>query len=284
MTREHKPIAELHPHSLQALNYPPCTEEEDRALMASLHAEGQKSPVIILPDGTILDGHRRVTLLKQLGITEVWVEVRHDLANADPAVIEQTFLQYNFNRRQLHPLDMARIARRLYELEKKRSFKDLSPGRQNEARDRVGKLLGGVSGRNLQRYMNILKTPAEVQKAVKAGHLKLVLAEKIAGLSPEVQNEIGLQMALLTGKGAINAMVSLYVTTHPTPKEQASRAISDLANCLRQNLTQLQPVLGDIEPAILQRHRRSLHKGMQLLRSLLAKQPPDTMSADTSIQ
>lgn len=278
------PVSSLHPHPLQALTYTPCTDEEDRALMVSLRDEGQKDPVIILPDNTILDGHRRVTLLKQLGISDVWVDVRHDLANADPDVIEQAFLQYNFNRRQLHPLDMARIARRLYELEKDRPFKQLSPGKQNEARDRVGKLLGGVSGRNLQRYMNVLKTPVEVQNAVKAGHLKLMLAEKIAGLPAEVQNEIGVQIPSLTGKGAINAMVSLYVTTHPTPKQQASRAISDLAACLRANLRELQPVLEQIEPAILRRHRGSLHKGMNLLNTLLTKQVPDTMSGDTSIQ
>lgn len=65
-------IAKLAPHPLQAAFYDPCTTAEDAALKKDLAANGQRDPIVVMPPGnaaslpgfTILDGHRRVELLR----------------------------------------------------------------------------------------------------------------------------------------------------------------------------------------------------------------------------
>lgn len=277
MDEPFRDIDSLHPHPLQSAYYSACTEEEDRALLGSLQKEGQKQPVVILPDGTILDGHRRVILLKQLGITEVWVEVREDLANADPSTIEKAFLEYNFNRRQLHPLDQARIGLRLYEIERQRPFDKLSGGRQKEARDRVGKLLG-VSGRNLQRYMNILRTPPAIQHAVKAGYLTTKLAESIFRTAVELQNELATQLKDVKDAKTATSLVSLYLPVRAASADAAADAVTAFVRCLRSNLSQLLPHLNRIDADVVLPHRRTLRQGQDLIRRLLESESTDTVS------
>jgi ParB-like chromosome segregation protein Spo0J len=155
-------LALLKPHPLQSEFYADCTPADDEALAADLRTRGQQAPIIImpagnaagLPAGTILDGHRRATLMAANGETKALVVVRDDLKNASSNEVEAEFLNYNFMRRQQHPLDQAKVAKRLFEIEKKRErghcrlySDDLS-----EARDRVGARLN-QSGRNLQRYL-----------------------------------------------------------------------------------------------------------------------------------
>lgn len=279
MDEQLRDINSLHPHPLQAAYYSPCSEVEDRALLESLRKEGQKDPVVILPDGTILDGNRRIVLLKQLGIDKVWVKVREDLANADPGTIEQAFLQYNFNRRQLHPLDMARIGLRLYEIERGRPYDKLSGGRQKEARDRVGVLLG-ISGRNLQRYMNVLKTPPAIQRAVKSGYLTLKLGELLSRVSVTVQENLASQLEEVKDGKTARSVVSFYLPTRVASADRAASAVTTLVRSLRSSLSELVPLLQRIDADVVHPHRSTLCQGQELIRTLLKLQSPDTLSGE----
>ena len=60
-------ISDLKPHRLQEAFFPPETQEADRELAADMDANGQEVPIDILPDGTILCGHRRVAAATRLG-------------------------------------------------------------------------------------------------------------------------------------------------------------------------------------------------------------------------
>lgn len=82
---------------------------------------------------------------------------------------------------------------RLYEIEQGRDAGELHFGEHDEARDRVGDVIG-MSGRNLARYMRILKAPIEVQRAFETESLTLVAAGRVAGLPPHVQQEIAEQI------------------------------------------------------------------------------------------
>ena len=137
------------------------------------------------------------------------VVVRYDLAVANAATIEKQFLESNHNRRHMDMLARARVALRLLEIERGRPQSQMRDNDMRDARDRVGKT-AGLSGRMLQRYWRVLKTPIPVQDALRAGNLALVVAEKIADLKPVVQDEISRR--LQAGEEA-KAVVAGYLLT-----------------------------------------------------------------------
>jgi len=47
---------------------PRPTELEYQALKSSLQREGQRDPIVVNPEGTVLDGHTRFRILKELGM------------------------------------------------------------------------------------------------------------------------------------------------------------------------------------------------------------------------
>lgn len=202
--RQRLHLSLLRHHPAQASYYDACTSADDEALLADLEANGQRDPVVVIPirkgrgrivGYQILDGHRRVRLLMRLGKEHVNAIVRHELADADDATIEREFLQFNFLRRQLDTIDKAAIARRLYELNR---GAPLSSGEdQTDAREHVGAMIG-MSGRNLDRYWRMLRTPRAVQVAFRDGFLKLIPASQIAGLSPNDQEELAKQITAIT--------------------------------------------------------------------------------------
>jgi hypothetical protein len=136
-------------------NFPACTAEEDISLREDIAATGLRDLIHVLPDNaaglpcnTVMIGHRRHQALLDLGHTEYKVWVRYDLAGLTRPELERLFLADNFHRRQLSKLDKARIAMRLFEIEKKRKPGELREAEEREARNRVGKLIG-MSGRSL---------------------------------------------------------------------------------------------------------------------------------------
>lgn len=56
-------------------------------------------------------------------------------------------------------------------------------------RDHVGEQLG-ICGREVDRLLRLLQAPVEVQLAYENGHVGIVAAGRVAGLPPEVQEEI----------------------------------------------------------------------------------------------
>jgi len=180
----------------QDYQFPPCSAEDDARLLESIQANGLRVPIEILPANaagypanTIVFGHRRCKALIQLGITEVNVLVRYDLADSGAGEIEALFIHDNLDRRQLPKLGKARAIMRLFEIERSRAPGELRKREEREARDRVGKAIG-MSGRNAQRYLNILKSPISVQTAFESEFLTLTEAGRIASLPETVQHSI----------------------------------------------------------------------------------------------
>ncbi len=105
-----------------------------------------------LPEYTIVSGHTRNAILLELGHDECQVRVRYDLARASRSEVDKVFISDSYNRRQLDPLDRARVALRLFEHEREKRGRTAvgHPPVEGELRDRIGLILG-VSGRNLAR-------------------------------------------------------------------------------------------------------------------------------------
>jgi len=211
-------IANLRPHPRQAefFDSPPHEVQE---LADDLERNGLRVPIDILPDGTILAGHRRVAAATLLGWPEIDAKVRDDLAD-DPEGAERLLIEDNLYRRHMGPLGIARCYRAVKELEIRRARRErgrvtegirLGERDRQEVRDRIGKRFG-MSGRTLDRYVRVLDgCPPAVLTAVEADALSLQIAEKIAGLDPACKQQI------------IEAIQS------GTPPREAAKAVLDAA-------------------------------------------------------
>ena len=118
--------------------------------------------------------------------------IRKDLEQQGPAAVERRLVEDNFLRRQLGQLDKARCIEALYQL----YVPDADPLKRRPRpalRELIGKGLG-ISGRTVDRYLRVLETPLEVQAAFSEGKLSLVETGKVAGLSPDEQEQIAAQI------------------------------------------------------------------------------------------
>jgi ParB/RepB/Spo0J family partition protein len=132
-------------HRLQSALFRPISDKNHTQLVEDIRALGVLQPIEIVTDDTIIDGHERVRAARALGLTELPVRVRDDLT--DQTAIDRRHAEANLNRRQLDPLDRARLALHLFQLEKGR--KEIRELEQEELHDRVGAALG-MGGRIVQ--------------------------------------------------------------------------------------------------------------------------------------
>jgi hypothetical protein len=181
------PLDRLQPHSQQAVLFHDLDGPDFDVFVASMK-RGLDVPIEITPDGIIIDGHQRVRAARELGWTQITVWIRDDLAG-NQASIDHRHVRANLNRRQLDRLDRARLAMKLFELERGRRRSSLTESDREELRDWVGRQIG-LSGRNAQRYINIVDTPMVVQKAFSLGRLPLVEADKFSRLDRPTQQRI----------------------------------------------------------------------------------------------
>jgi ParB/RepB/Spo0J family partition protein len=258
----------LHPHPLQAAYYCQTSQGDDDRLVEDLRENGQRDALVVVPmkgnagHYLILDGHRRVSAAKVLRWDDIEAIIRHDLADDEESAIEAEFLKFNLNRRQLHKLDQARIVLRLYEIEKNRPRGRFLITDQQEARDRVGKILG-MSGRNLHRYFNVLLASPEIQNAVRDGQLKLTTGCRVVGLSRSQQNEITTR---ITDGEDPESVVAAYLP----PSNGRHRKAGDVFKNLEWALSDLENHRDELSHMALKKNRPLLERGQQLISTLIA--------------
>lgn len=187
------PLEKLKAHPRQNEVFPDLKNHALAELSDNIKCNGLTTPIEIAPDRvTIICGHRRVAAVKLLGWTEIDAIVREDLTTED-AVMER-LVRDNFDRRQLDTISMARCYQALKESTKNMPY-DHQKAYKGDVRDFLAKRFG-MSGRNLERYLKVLKTPLEVQQAVSQGKLSVKSAGAVAGLPPEKQKEIARKLRL----------------------------------------------------------------------------------------
>jgi hypothetical protein len=214
----------------------------------------------------VLDGHQRLKALRLNGETTTTVLVRYDLARADRHAVERVFLMFNTERQQRDRLLQARAALRLFELEKDCSRGELKPWDAPEARDRVGKITG-MSGRNLNRYFRVLRTPIEVQNAFRAGNLPLVTAEKVADLPPKEQKTVADRIR--GGEDPVQVVVPFL--PKPKPRNAVKRVFRGLLSALAQAQAEIAPGLPEMKACLLDSDLEELRRGRKLLDDLIAR-------------
>jgi ParB/RepB/Spo0J family partition protein len=241
-------ISGLKQHHWQAALFHDLDGDEFDALVDSMRREGLREPLQVTPDGTIIDGHQRHRAAVQLGWTEIRVRIRDDLAG-DQEAIDRAHIEANLSRRQLDPLDKARLARRLMELERGCRSASFSTQEKEELRDRVGRSIG-YSGRHAGRLVNILSTPMAVQRAFSKGRLPLVQADKVSRLGWTKQKEIASEIE----DGGDPAKVVASYLSKPRPKVKPDKmyktVMTELARGLEimeAHVSQLRAVFSDEE-------------------------------------
>ena len=271
--RQQLKLSQLQDYPLQSQTYSPSSVDEDERLKNVL-CTGVYDPLHVmppnnkagLPEYTKLDGHRRARLLAELGQEEAEVIVRYDLVNADRTYVDMAFYDFALGRRNSHPLDLARMVLRRYELEKGRSRGKLRQQDEMEARDRVGKAIG-MSGRNLHRYFRLLLTPDEVQRAVRDGQLSLVMGEKVEGVTKLQQAEIAQRI-----RGGENAkkVIGEYIAKASDRHRKAEDAFIALTKDLERALADLEDRPNKIYCQTLKEHTPLLERSQKLITKLIA--------------
>jgi ParB/RepB/Spo0J family partition protein len=187
-------VEKLKPHPRQGLLFPEPSPEEVKELAADMAKNGQLQPVEILPDGTLIAGHKRTAAAKLLGwaVLDAWV--RDDLAAEGEGAVERRLIEDNLTRRQLDPLALARCALRLKQLARTQAGTRLSDTEKGEVRDQIGARLN-LSGRHVGRLLRVVEhAPVEVQHAVSTGQLSMSDAHAVAGLAKSEREKIAQQI------------------------------------------------------------------------------------------
>ncbi|MDB5320477.1 MAG: hypothetical protein JWN40_2108 [Phycisphaerales bacterium] len=276
-------LAKLVPNALQdKYNDRTRSAGSIAALREDLLENGQRDPIHVMPPGnaaglpewTILDGHGRTDLLLAAGIEVADVIVRWDLLHADAARVERTFIQFNFNRRHDHPLDLAAKAVRLCEIKLGKPAGALRTGSAFTAmRDEVAAMTGWT-GRHLLRMCRILLTPTEVQRLVRDGSLPMVDAEKVEALDRDKQVELAQRLGTLTDAREGKQVVREYLTAHregrnKRPGQVTRLALRLIAN-LKRDLDEFAGRFDGIYGPDLVEHREFLAEAIAAFENLLA--------------
>jgi ParB-like chromosome segregation protein Spo0J len=270
------PLRQLKPSPIQAEIVLPTSAEEDAEFRDDI-GKGQRDAIVVMPPRnkagwpaySILDGHRRMKALLDLGRTSAPVIIRHDLADADADTVKGEFCRINPARRQMHPVELARYLRGQFEAEKRHRGGRLYASDELELRERFGRRMG-LSGRNAQRYLNIATAPIEIGMAVKNRTLKLVEADRIARLPSEELKAAPAKLRQTTDRAAVTAMMS--GTAAKRQGEQAGDGAAHFvafANALRSHLPKVAVGLDRVEPMYVDAFRPVLRRAAELLVRLL---------------
>jgi ParB-like chromosome segregation protein Spo0J len=246
-------------HRLQSALFRPLSDKEHARLVEDIRTHGVLQPIEITDDGMIIDGHERVRAARAIGLTEIPVRVRDDLA--DQTAIDYRHAEANLNRRQLDPLDRARLAVHLFQLENGR--KKIRGIEQDELRDRVGAALG-MGGRNAQRYLNLARAPLEVQSAYSESKISLTIAGRVCQLPHDTQESIARELRD-GGDPAIVVKRYLEQPSRPAAAGDTGQLLARAATSIESALIQLGQVAARADQGRIPgtRRVRALVRGLE---------------------
>ncbi len=234
MRYDRVPVQSLRPHPNQGV-FPPRSEVEIKELVDSIDRDGQRDPIYVLPDDTILDGHARVEAAKRRGdaTIEAYILESHDLEEGDSEVRHITD---NLNRRQCDDLTTVRAYKRIQE---KYDFVEEEFG--GDGRDFVARKLNlSVGGRTLSRLLQLTSLPLDIQYMISAKTLTKQNGLKILNL-PESEQKEAIRR-LRAGEG-IQDILSGSTVTKECMTEQGSRFLTQL----NREVARLRDYLPDLD-------------------------------------
>ena len=236
-------IDQLTPHPNQQQLWGDLPGDQLERLKESIEKHGQRDPIDIDEDGRILDGHQRWRVAQDLGLSEVQVRVVSDAVGA-----EELFLSANLTRRQLGPIQRARVAKAI--VDRRQAAQRSWERREGELRKEIARILG-ISVRQVSRMLQLLRLPVAIQNAVDQGALTQNLALKVERLPESAQLEIA--NAISDGEDAgVAAREVLEDYADPEPENQHSKTTEvtkkyqELIKFLETDLCELEDRVMDI--------------------------------------
>ncbi len=257
-----RPIGSLKPHAEQAELFGDVNDASLQLLADSMDKNGQNDPAEILPDGTIICGHQRVRAGKRLGWEMIDCWVREDLAKQGPAAIKARLIEDNLHRRQLSLLGIARCYLALKEAALENG--DDREDAKEDLRDHLAKRFK-KSGKQMERYVQMLDAPPAVQHAFEADKLtqKDVLA--VVALDADEQQQIVQRIE----DGEIpKAVVKPYRVAKQDREVGVETAVKQLTKALETAERQIASRLDEIVGCRLRTHLKKLLSGARFVKKL----------------
>jgi hypothetical protein len=266
------PLASLVANRQQAAMFDPLPAAEFKARVADIKRRGLLQPIEAVPIGNdlyeILDGHGRKLACEVLGITEVRVLIRHDLAAAGEPRQEAEFLKANFMRRQMDVVQRVRVAARLYEVEHCNGRR-LSGTELQTARDAIGQLVG-LSGRSVSRYLRLARAPLAVQRAVSCSLLPLVVGERVADLPAAARDAVAARLDGVDDRREVHRIVREYVGGGGDGRRHKVRdALHVFVRDLDAGLHDLEHRAGEVPAKAVGPHLPTLRRAGRLITTLV---------------
>jgi hypothetical protein len=258
---EDYPLSMLQEHPKQYVYFQRPTEAEVEKLADDMERNGQVEPAEILPDGTLIAGHKRKAARLFSRKETIRVLIRHDLAGDEQAT-ERRMLESNVNRRHLSRLELAKLQLRMWELSPEA---DTRKGRGKINHEIAATL--DISERQVCRYLGLLRGPMELLYAVEDGRLKVSHAFKVVKLlkrSPELAAPILTVLRDDPGNREVKAMVEQASAGDKAPRPSKPAALLKkllkVGDELAENKAVLKAPLTDDERKSVATLRRLLEK------------------------
>jgi phage N-6-adenine-methyltransferase len=162
--------------------FPVLTEAELAELAADIGAHGQREPIVLAPDQSILDGRNRYLACLQAGVQPIF-----DHYDGDEADMPSFVISLNLKRRHLSESQRAMVASALASLPRgTNQHAQICAPSQLEAAE-----LLNVSRRAVQSAASVrTKGAPELVTAVEQGRVSVSAASDVATLPKEEQTEI----------------------------------------------------------------------------------------------
>ena len=181
-------IAEIEINQIETNPFQPRTEFDEtalRELAQSIKEQGVIQPVTVRKLGynkyQLISGERRLRASKMAGLSKIpaFIRVANDEQMLELALIE------NIHRENLNAIEVAISYQRLI---------DECNMTQEEVSDKVGKSRSAVAN-----FLRLLKLPAEVQIAIRDGHISMGHARALINI-PDKEQQLKLLQQIIEGE------------------------------------------------------------------------------------
>jgi hypothetical protein len=219
-----------------------------------------------LPKGTVIDGWRRTMAAKANGGKHIDGYIRHDLAKASAAEVAAEFAKFNPNRRQLSRLALARNIE--YQIKSQRGHSGPLGWRDREkVKRQIGEQLG-LDIRTINRYLLVLGSPLEVQRAFDRGEVPLVEAGRVSLLTKHEQKEVSERIA--AGEAA-KKVVREHIKTRSGRHQKAADGFTRFARDLERGLADIEDRADEIYRGAIKEKLPLLRRSARLIAKLMAE-------------
>ncbi|WP_165847816.1 ParB/RepB/Spo0J family partition protein [Ammonifex thiophilus] len=261
------PVGLLKPHPKNAEYYSPPTPEEREMLKRSIAAEGIRDPLKVTPDFTVISGHVRLEIARELGFEKVPVEI----VDGDPEYLEYLLIADNDERRYCRdPIKKAKRDKFLLEYWKKMGLQNVTPGTPRTSSE-LAKKAGYSNKKEFYASVKLNDLIPELQQLVSRGKLSQTAAYSLAFLPPEEQKQLleVLGEAGVAGLSVRQAQeLRKELETERREKEALSRRLAELEEEKRALSAELSKLSGELSAAG-ERIRREQEQREKELRGLL---------------